>query len=61
MIRILVYVIVLALVWWLCSFLPLGEPFVTIIHVVIILALIWEVLAAAGYVPSPTNRFWNQP
>lgn len=52
MIRLIVFLIVLGLVWWLITFLPLPEPFPTIIHVVIILALIWELLAAAKIVPS---------
>jgi hypothetical protein len=60
-IRILLTLIVLALVWWLITFLPIGEPFMTIIRVVIVLALIWEVLAIAGVVPSPSNRYWKEP
>lgn len=52
MIRILILVIVLGLVAWLVRFLPLGEPFITIIWVVMILCLIWEVLALAGYTRS---------
>ena len=59
MVRILVLVIVLGLVWWLVGFLPIGEPFITIAHVVIIVALIWEVLAMAGQVPSALG--WKSP
>lgn len=55
--RIIILVIVLGLVWWLIGFLPLGEPFTTIIRVLIILALIWEVLALAGF----TKSFLNNP
>lgn len=58
MIRVLVLLVVLGLVWWLTSFLPLPEPFPTLILIVIILVLIWELLAVAGMVPSPSNRFW---
>ena len=51
--------IVLGLVWWLVTFLPIGESFLTIAHVVIIVALIWEVLAMAGQVPSVLS--WKSP
>lgn len=57
MVRILVLLIVLGLVWWLLGYLPIPEPFHTVIGVVMILVLIWEVLALAGYTrsafPSP--------
>ena len=60
MVRILLLLIVLGLVWWLTGFLPLPEPFPTIIRVVLILCLIWELLALAGYTksilpPGPPN------
>lgn len=57
MLRILVLVIVLGLVAWLIRFLPIGEPFITIIWVIMVLILIWEVLALAGY----TKSFLNSP
>jgi hypothetical protein len=57
MLRLVFLLIVLGLVWWLIGFLPLPEPFPTIIRVVLVLALIWEVLALAGYVPSYLNRY----
>jgi hypothetical protein len=52
MLRLLVLVIILGLVAWLIKFLPIGEPFITIIWVIIVLVIIWEVLALAGYTKS---------
>lgn len=52
MIRLLMLLIVLGLVWYLIGFLPLPEPFPTIIRVVIVLCLIWELLAMVGTVRS---------
>jgi hypothetical protein len=60
MIRVLVLLIVLGLVAWLVTFLPLPQPFHTLIWVVLVLCLIWEVLALAGYVPSGLDR-WGRP
>lgn len=57
MIRLLLLIIALGLVWWLLGFIPIPEPFHTIITVVMILIVIWEVLAMAGYVRSP----WPYP
>ena len=57
MVRIIMLLIVLGLVWFLIGFLPLPEPFPLLIHVVIILCLIWELLALAGY----TRSFLNNP
>jgi hypothetical protein len=55
-IRILLLLIVLGLVWWLIGFLPLPDPFPTLIRVLLVLALIWELLALAGAVPSYLSR-----
>lgn len=52
MVRIVVLLIVLGLVAWLTTFLPLPPPFPQLIWVVLILCLIWEVLALAGYTKS---------
>lgn len=52
MIRVIILLIVLGLVWWLIGFLPLPDPFPILIRVVLILFLIWELLALAGYVPT---------
>lgn len=57
MVRIVILVIALGLIAWLVTFLPIPEPFRTIIWVVLVLALIYEVLAVAGYVPS----LWRSP
>lgn len=59
--RIIVLLIVLGLVWWLITFLPIGEPFLTLIRVVIIVCLIWEVLALAGYLPSTLSGWKGGP
>jgi hypothetical protein len=59
MIRILVLLIVLGLVVWLTTLLPLPQPFHTLIWVFVILCLIWEVLAMAGFVKSFVP--WNGP
>jgi hypothetical protein len=55
-VRILVLLVVLGLVWWLIGFLPLPDPFPVLVRVVIILVLIWELLAIAGYAKSITDR-----
>lgn len=52
MIRLVMLLIVLGLVAWLITFLPLPQPFPLLIWVVLILCLIWEVLALAGYTKS---------
>ncbi len=56
MIRVLMLLIVLGLVWFLVGMLPLPHPFPLLIQIVIILALIWELLALAGYTHSLLNR-----
>jgi hypothetical protein len=55
-VRILFLLVVLGLVWWLIGFLPLPEPFPVLIRVVIVLCLIWELLALAGYTKSVIGR-----
>lgn len=57
MIRVVILAVVLGLAWWLLRFLPIGEPFMTIILVIMVLALLYEVLSLAGYVPS----VWRRP
>ena len=56
MIRIVILLIVLGLVLWLTTFLPLPAPFPQLIWVVMIVCLIWEVLALAGYTTSFIGR-----
>lgn len=56
MIRILVLLIVLGLVAWLVTYLPLPAPFPQLIWVCMVLVLIWELLALAGYTKSLINR-----
>ncbi len=52
MIRVLMLLIVLGLAWWLIGFLPLPDPFPLLVRVVIILCVLWELLALAGYTRS---------
>ncbi len=59
MIRVLMLLIILGVVAYLIRFLPLPEPFPTLIYGCMILVVIWEVLAMAGYVPSAVGR-WRQ-
>lgn len=46
--------IVLGLVAYLVKFLPIPEPFMTIIYVVLIIALIWQILNISKNPPSET-------
>lgn len=57
MVRVLILLVVLGVVAWLLTYLPLPEPFPKLIWVVMILCVIWEVLALAGY----TRSFLNKP
>lgn len=59
MFRFLIFLVVLGLVAWLITLLPLPAPFPTIIWAVLILMFIWEILALAGYTKSYLNR--NSP
>jgi hypothetical protein len=54
--RIIVLLIVLGLVVYLTGFLPLPQPFPTLIWVAVVLTLIWAVLGEAGYAPG---RWWG--
>ncbi len=56
MTRVLMLLVVLGLVAWLITFLPLPPPFPQLIWVVMILVLIWEVLSLAGYTRSIVDR-----
>jgi cation transporter-like permease len=55
-VRILILLVVLGVVAWLLTFLPLPPPFPQVIWIVMILCVIWEVLALAGYTNSFLNR-----
>ncbi len=54
--NLLVLAIVLGLLAWLLTYLPIPEPFHTIIFVVMVLAFVWELLAAAGMTSSFIGR-----
>jgi asparagine N-glycosylation enzyme membrane subunit Stt3 len=49
---ILIVLIVLGLVYWLITTLPIAEPFKTIIYVVLVLCLILWLLSLIGVGPS---------
>lgn len=54
--HVVVLAVVLGLAAWLITFLPIPDPFRTIIWVVMVLFLLWELLAAVGYVSSTFRR-----
>lgn len=50
--RVIVVLVVIGLVAWLITFLPIPQPFMTIIWVVMIVAVIlWVLGMALGYTP----------
>jgi hypothetical protein len=51
-ISLIVTLIVLGLIWWLVSFIPLPEPFGQIVRVLFIILAVWAVLAGFGVVPG---------
>ncbi|MGZ8289369.1 MAG: Thivi_2564 family membrane protein [Telluria sp.] len=51
-INLIVYLVVLGLIWWLISLLPLPAPVAQIVRVLFIILLIWIVLAVFGIVPG---------
>jgi hypothetical protein len=55
MLRIVVVVVVAGLVWLLLAPL-LPDPFGLVLKVVLVLAVVWELLALAGVVPSVVDR-----
>jgi len=48
----IITLVVLGIVWWLTTLLPLPPPIPVIIQVAVILVIIWEILALTGKVPS---------
>lgn len=54
MISLLVTIVVLGLVYWLLTLLPLPDPFGVILKVVFVLIAIWVILGAFGLVSSPS-------
>lgn len=50
--RLALVAVVVGLVWWLVGYLPLPDFALLLVRVVLILALIWELLAVGGVVPS---------
>jgi hypothetical protein len=52
LISIIVVLVVLGLVYWLITLLPIPEPFRTIIFVVIVIAMIFWLLSIVGMTPS---------
>ena len=60
LLRIVIVLVVLGLVAWLVTFLPLPAPFPEIIRIVIIVVavvlVIWELLAVVGWASSPLSK-----
>ena len=52
----IVYLIVLGLVYWLVSLLPIPDPFGTIIKVLFVILAICAVLSAFGVLPGGLPR-----
>lgn len=51
-ITLIVFLVVLGLLYWLLTLLPLPEPFPIVIKVLIILLLIYVILSTFGMVPA---------
>lgn len=56
MVRILLLIVVLGVVAWLLQYLPLPQPFPQLIWILMILCIVWEVLALAGFTNSFIDR-----
>lgn len=52
MITLIVWIVVLGLVYWLLTLLPLPDPFALILRVVFIILAILVLLSAVGLLPS---------
>ncbi|MCC6072338.1 Thivi_2564 family membrane protein [Massilia sp. GCM10020059] len=51
-INLIVYLVILGLIWWLVSLLPLPSPIAGIVRVLFIILLIMVVLAVFGIIPG---------
>lgn len=51
-VSLIISLIVLGLIWWLVSFIPLPEPFGQIVRVLFIILAVFVVLSAFGIVPG---------
>lgn len=56
MIALIVWVIVLGLLYWLTTLLPLPPPFPIVVKVLFVILLIIVLLNAAGFVTLPAAR-----
>lgn len=56
MLSLIVYVIVLGLLYWCTTLLPLPDPFPLVIKVLFVILLILVLLNAVGYVSLPAPR-----
>ncbi len=54
--RAIVFIVILALIWYVLPFLGLGEPFTTVLRALVILGVIWALLGAAGIAPGPWGK-----
>ena len=60
MISLVVWIIVLGLLYWLTTLLPLPEPFPLIVKVLFVIIAILALLSFAGYVAIP-GPHWQHP
>lgn len=51
-INLIIYLVILGLIWWLVSLLPLPSPIAGIVRVLFIILLIMVVLAVFGIIPG---------
>lgn len=57
MLALIVYVVILGLLYYCVSLLPLPDPFPVIVKVLFIILLILVLLNAVGFVELPSPRF----
>ncbi len=57
MLSLIVYVVILGLLYFCVTLLPLPEPFPTVVKVLFIILLILVILNAAGFVSIPMYGF----
>lgn len=53
LINLIVYLVVLGLVWWLISLLPLPGLIAGIVRILFVILVLWVILAALGIVSGP--------
>lgn len=58
-VNVIAYLIILGLVWWLCTLLPLPHPIGLIVQVLFIILAILIVLSLFGLVPIGVPRLYK--